>query len=153
MLQLLAGRTVSRRVADLGCGDCKLRDALARLGTPCEYHGYDLLPQSADVTLLDLASQRLPQPCDVAVMLGVGEYLQALPAVLRRLHLDAAALVISHTLAEPPRSAEELQRLGWCNHMPRAAFERLLADSGWHIRSQALTDDGKTLIWACAGRS
>jgi glycosyltransferase involved in cell wall biosynthesis len=149
VIDLLEGHTATRRVADLGCGDCKLRTALAQLGTACEYRGYDLLPQSADVAALDLARDRLPQSCDVAVMLGVSEYLESLPDTLQRLRLDAAALVVSHTLGDRPRSAEELQRLGWRNHLSRADFEKTLLQAGWIVRDQRITDDGKTRLWSC----
>ncbi|MDB5969471.1 MAG: hypothetical protein JWQ90_1921 [Hydrocarboniphaga sp.] len=150
VVQLLEGHAAARRrVADVACGDCKLREALARLGTACEYRGYDLLPRSADVAALDLARDHLPQPCDVAAMLGVSEYLESLPGTLARLRLDASALVVSHTLGDRPRSAAELQRLGWRNYLSRAEFEAHLEQAGWTPWQQVMTDDGRTMIWSC----
>jgi glycosyltransferase involved in cell wall biosynthesis len=149
VIELLEGQTFSRRVADIGCGDCRLREALARLGTACEYRGYDRRPQSADVTAFDPSNERLPQPCDVAVMLGVSESLLSLTEALARLRLDAEALVISHTLGDRPRSAEELQRLGWHNYLSRPEFEKQLAQAGWLAQLPLSSDGGRTLIWAC----
>ncbi len=145
----LEGRA-SRRVADLGCGDGKLRNRLRQLGVACDYQGYDLLPQAADVQLLDLSRQRLPQPVDLAALLGISESLEDLPGVLGRLRADADLLVISHTLGDRPRATDELQRLGWRNHLSAAHFERLLATAGWALRDRAATADGKTLLWCCA---
>ncbi|WP_428311971.1 glycosyltransferase [Hydrocarboniphaga sp.] len=149
VIELLEGQTFSRRVADIGCGTCRLREALARLGTPCEYRGYDRLPRSADVTAFDPERDRLPQPCDVAVMLGVSEFLPSLVETLQRLRQDAAALVISHTLGDRPRSADELQRIGWHNYLSRADFEKQLAQAGWLAQRPLGSDDGRSLIWAC----
>lgn len=149
VVELLEGQTFTRRVADIGCGDCRLREALARLGTACEYRGYDRQPQSADVTAYDPSSERLPQPCDVAVLLGLSESLESLQDTLVRLRLDAEALVISHTLGDRPRSAHELQRLGWRNYLSRSDFEKQLAQAGWLAQLPLSSDGGRCLIWAC----
>lgn len=137
-------------VADIGCGDRKLSYWLMQQGIACRYQGYDLVPQSAAVQRLDIQSQSLPASHDVVVMLGVSEYLASLPRVLTTLRRNAGALVISHTIADQPRSAEELHRLGWTQHLTRALFEQTLVEAGWRVVESVLTDDGKTVIWRCA---
>lgn len=144
----LAGHT-GPSVADIGCGDGRLQEQLSRQSVDCQYRGYDLLPQSPSVQALDISRQRLPQHCDLAVMLGVSEYLDDLAGTLTRLRDDAEQLVISHSLGDRPRDVEELQRLGWRNHLSREHFERLLTTAGWSVRDRVTTDDGKTCIWSC----
>lgn len=142
-----AGRTLS--LADIGCGDQKLRASLVRHGVAIRYYGYDRVPQAEAVRPFDAEYDALPSDHDVAVLLGVGEYLDDVPGCLRRLRAGASVLVISHTLAEPPRSPAELQRLGWRLHVSGDEFEKMLIACGWQPDAHCMTDDGKTRIWAC----
>lgn len=137
------------RVADIGCGDRQLLRALARRGIACRYQGYDRLPQAPDVVRLDIGASALPEGSDVAVLLGVSEYLPALDAVLARLVEQVAALVISHTVAEPARSEPPPRAPGWVEHLTRARFEQVLAVAGWKPLESVLTEDRKTVIWRC----
>lgn len=140
-----------RVVADVGCGDQKLRRALADRSLRCEYRGYDLLPQTPDTTRCDLHTDTLPGTADVIVMLGVLEYLRDLPAVLRRLPHSVPWLLVSHVVRERSRYTEaQLRELGWINHLTTTDLERLLLASGFHEHRTTSTDEGRVSLFLCS---
>jgi hypothetical protein len=140
------------RVADLGCGDAKLEEVLRTRRLPLVYQGFDLLPQRHDVLQIDLNVDRVPEGFDIAVLLGVGEYLLRLQDVLR----DAAGryrwVVFSHVVkSNPPIAADRLAALGWVNHMDAAELVGMIEESGLRIVERRMTPDRRTLIVACRG--
>jgi hypothetical protein len=148
MLEPVA-RTLPRKlvVADVGCGDMKVREFLQRGGFAFEYRAYDLVPQSAVVISLDV-SREAPAGADVVMMLGVGEYIENLPAALRRLALAAPYLLLSHVVREySSYTPERLRELGWVNHMTEAEFSALLEAAGWRIDHRELTANKRTMLW------
>lgn len=137
-------------IADIGCGDQKLRDALAQTGIRFSYYGYDLLPQSADVEKFDVCSDALPAGYDIAVMLGVIEYLEGLPEVLSQMAKQVPHLVVSHVVQQGDvYSAGRLLELGWINHLSEVSLEGLLLRCGFAISARRMTPDGRTLLLAC----
>jgi hypothetical protein len=146
--QAAAGSSHPLRVLDIGCGDCKMNAALAEAGLTVDYRGYDLLPQHSDVTRLDISSQDVPDSGDAAVSLGVVEYLDDAPAMLRRLRRAAPWLVISHA-AKDLRSAQarRARRLQWRTYMTVAAFERALTEAGYTVVERRVTPDQKSCVW------
>jgi hypothetical protein len=122
--------------------------ALAEAGLTVDYRGYDLLPQHSDVTRLDISSQDVPDSGDAAVSLGVVEYLEDAPAMLRRLRRAAPWLVISHA-AKDLRSAQarRARRLQWRTYMTVAAFERALTEAGYTVVERRVTPDQKSCVW------
>lgn len=142
------GRPGTVRLSDLGCGDQKLKRALAQRGLDVEYRGYDLMPQSAEVEAVDL-ERSLPQtPADIAVVLGVIEYLSDPGAFFKRLASHARAAIISHvTRSGAKYSKRDLKKLGWRNHLSAAEVEVLLAGAGWAVQARRKTEDGRTDLW------
>ncbi len=137
-------------LADVGCGDRKLRTALTTRTLPIDYVGFDLHPQSPDITRFDAAADSLPRPFDIAVMLGVTEYLPDLPSALRRLSDRADQVLLSHVVAErSDYSPTQLDELGWINHLTTTAFEALLADVGLHPIDRVWIDDDRVLLVLC----
>lgn len=113
-------------VADLGCGDQKLRKVLKGR----DYRGFDLIPQSSDVAALDLTTDTFPS-CGVTVLLGVLEYIPIAPALEK---VDLRYLVISHLYPdEGDFSAETIKTNGWANLLSKAEFEASLENAGFHI--------------------
>lgn len=139
------------RIADIGCGDRKLRQSLERTDICFSYSGYDLLPQSAEVKKFDVRDDALPAGNDVAVMLGVIEYLEGLPEVLSRMATQVPHILLSHVIQQGDGySAARLLELGWINHLSAASLEGLLVQCGFEISARHMTPDGKTLLLACA---
>jgi hypothetical protein len=140
-------------IADIGCGDQKLRDCLRARGLPFEYRGYDLHPQASDVVTFDVRTEALPQRHTVAVLLGVIEYLPDLATTLRRLAQAVPAVLVSHVVREGSQySAARLAELGWLNHLTTAELERLLGELGLDVIDRQSTPDQRTLLLLCARR-
>jgi hypothetical protein len=138
------------RLFDLGCGDTKLRTLLAAEGRRVDYVGYDLLPQSPDVSPLDLARDDIPGSADVAVVLGVFEYLPDTVAALTRIRRCAPWLIVSHAATDvrkmKPRRAK---KLNWQTYVSTTEFERRLDMAGYQVVDRRITPDSKTCVWLC----
>lgn len=147
---LMAGLLpASASIADIGCGDCKLRAALAPHGPGWRYAGFDLLPQAQDVTFFDVRSDSLPRRFDAAVLLGVTEYLDDIVAALGRLGTSCEWLFASHVLASSRSpSPARLVELGWISHLDAASFTQAFRAAGFEVRGQQMTPDKRTLIVA-----
>lgn len=137
-------------IADIGCGDQKLRGALLTQGVDCHYCGYDLLPQSSEVMPFDVRTDALPHKHDVLVMLGVIEYLEALPSVLTSLARQAPYLVVSHVIRQDDTySPQKCAELGWLNHLSQNEIEQLLGASGFIVQEHLLDAKGTTILFSC----
>ena len=135
-------------IADLGCGDMKLRDALGDFR--CEYRGYDLNPQSQEVTQLDITKAHLPE-CDVSVLLGVLEYIPV-PAVLQKIR--SSKLVVSHVYADEGAFTPKLiNQKGWINCLPLPEFEGQLRLAGFSIVEREMTGERMQHVWLCQERA
>lgn len=137
-------------LADIGCGDQKLREALRQRGLNCHYEGFDLMPQSSDVTRFDLQSDVLPRTYDVVVLLGVIEYLEQVEKVLAALVLKAPWLVLSHVIRQGDYyTTERRVELGWRNHFTETEIGRVLENNGLAVVRRELTSDNRTLLIVC----
>lgn len=146
---LVADRQPNLSVADIGCGDQKLREALASRGLKVDYTGYDLLPQTADVQRLDISLDAVPDGHDLAVLLGVIEYLQDLADVLARLANKVPLLILSLVFRQAETySATALAELGWVNHLTAGELESMLLHSGYAVSARRVTPDGRTLLFS-----
>lgn len=148
--QALQGKSARARVLDFGCGDEKVGAELARRGLDVDYAGFDLHPQSPRVRQLDLARDAIDDRADVAVVLGVFEYLEDPVAVMRRIAAAAPVLVVSHAASDLGRAADfDPKSLHWVLYVDRATFERHLASAGFRVEQRRVTPDGKTALWLC----
>jgi len=140
-------------VADVGCGDQKLRAALRARGLRADCRGYDLEPQAADVERFDVRIDALPRPHDVAVLLGVLEYLDDLQGVLARLAAQVPWLLLSHVVRQGGGySPEQLRALGWRQHLAAGELERLVQRAGGEVVERRTAPDGRTVLWLCRSR-
>ncbi|MDO1559005.1 methyltransferase domain-containing protein [Brevundimonas sp. 2R-24] len=109
------------RIADVGCGDGKLKIALGALDRPWTWAGFDLLPQDVLVQQFDITTDYLPdQAFDVAVCLGVLEYIEAPAAALERLSARVPLVLFSYSFphsdepvpewVEPRRGRDDIIR-------------------------------------------
>lgn len=137
------------RVADVGCGDRKLERALTReLGDRLVYKGFDILPQSPEVEQLDLAKRPVPGRHTVVALLGVGEYIDDIPALLTRVAQSARFVCFSYTVADSGLYDEaKVAARGWKHHYSTVRLEAFARDLGFLRRSSAAVDGGKTIVW------
>lgn len=146
----IAGLPTPVRLLDLGCGDEKVAAELARRDVAVDYLGFDLHPQSPRVRPLDLGRETISETGDVAVVLGVFEYLDDPTTVLGRIAAAAPRLVVSLAASDLGRSADfDPVALNWKLYVDRPTFEAHLAAAGWSIEARAVTPDGKTALWRC----
>jgi hypothetical protein len=149
LAELPAARRPGATLADVGCGDGKLREALAALGLPIAWRGYDLHPQSADVARLDVR-RAPPPPATVVALLGVADYVADLPALFASLAGAAEALAVSHVVRDerlyPPARRREL---GWVSHVDADEFARLLVAAGWRVLVRERYDERRTQLLLC----
>jgi hypothetical protein len=137
-------------VADIGCGDGKLRDALRGRGLTAAWCGYDLRPQLPEVVAFDVVRDTLPPGHAAAVLLGVVEYLADPTAVLAMLAREVPVLVVSHVLRDPATyPPARLAELGWNDLVDEEGFAAVLAASGWRTVAKRRTPDGRALVWSC----
>lgn len=137
-------------LADIGCGDQKLRDALRMNGVQCRYQGYDLFPQSPEVHCFDVRCDSLPKIHDVAVMLGVIEYLPNLPEILMGLAPQVPYLIVSHVFRQNGLyTAERLAELGWVHHFSEKELDGILTNNGFSVLERCTAPDTRTLLLSC----
>ena len=137
-------------LADVGCGDQKLRHALQSHGVKCRYQGYDLLPQSPEVHCFDVRRDLLPDIHDVAVMLGVIEYVSNLPAVLATLARRVPHVIVSHVFRQNGLyTAEHLAELGWLHHLSEEELGGILENNGFSVIERCTAPDTRTLLLSC----
>lgn len=138
------------RVADLGCGNMRLRRILqARLPFRHSYSGYDLLPQSETIGRVDLSSELPPGEFDLMFCLGVLEYLHDVPAFLARLREHCRLGVISYAIADTPNPITPAERraFGWTSDYTQADLQRELEHHGFAVRDFTLTNAARTGVW------
>jgi SAM-dependent methyltransferase len=139
------------RVADLGCGNERLRAVLTeKLSEGFRYQGYDLHPQLRSTIRLDVRDA-LPEHYDLVFGLGLLEYLPDLPGFLPRLARVARFAIVSYVLADSPQALTDEERLkrGWKTHHSRSEIADLCEQSGLHVRRVAEIDRGSSAVWLC----
>ncbi len=151
-LSLAGERVVS--IADIGCGDQKLRAVLQAKAVDCRYHGYDLIPQSGEVVPFDVQKDLLPHTCDVAVMLGVLEYLRDAQRALEKLAGRSRYLIVSHVVRQDngPYTEQEIRRLKWCNHLSRQDVESMLGRTGFRPLQSVWAADRRTMLFVAGSQ-
>lgn len=128
----LAGTTAGP-VADLGCGNRRLRRLVAG-----DYRGYDLVPQHRTVTAVDLNREMPPGRVGLAFALGVIEYLDDPGLFLKRLRGFTDRAVVSYVTidARGPLTdhyRDTRRRKGWVTDLTAAEVRRLCEDAEWRI--------------------
>lgn len=135
-------------ISDVGCGDEKVRRLIDERGWHVRYRGFDLVPQSEAVELLDLNLSAPAGHSDAAIALGLLEYVDDIGACLRRLAEHAPRLVVSHTVRDGSGFGKDVQKeRGWNNHLLASEFAHLLASNRWRIMDVRTTSNRLTRIW------
>lgn len=140
-------------LADIGCGDQKLRQAIRQRGLACRYQGFDLLPQSEDVAQFDLRFDELPRAYDVAALLGIIEYLDGVEQAFASLASRVPWVVLSHVIRQDAYYTDARRaELGWRNHFTKDEIFRMLNVSGLTLVRSEMTSDNRTLLMVCRSR-
>lgn len=138
-------------VADVGCGDMKLRNALEGAGLQVDYYGFDLRPQAVEITPFDLNRDKLPRKFDVVTVLGVIEYLDDVSFALRMASRASRYFVLSYVPCDlSGLTMSDASRLGWSNCMSRMQMEAILQDLHVSAVAKEVTPDKRTMLWLCA---
>jgi SAM-dependent methyltransferase len=153
LLRTFQGRnqgTETLRVADLGCGNERLRRILGdRLQQPFDYVGYDLYPQSRQVSRLDVEQETLPGPFDVVFCLGLLEYLANPELFARRLRKVCRIAIVSYALADAAEgpSLSGRRALGWRTDYTKAGVAQIFETSGFVREQFEEVLSGATGLW------
>jgi hypothetical protein len=143
----------SVRIADLGAGNERLRSLLQiRLGGAFEYHPFDLHPQLPTTQQLDVVREMPADDFDVAICLGLLEYLPSVPDLARRLKLVCRFAVVSYVISDSPVAIPEEDRLrhGWITHLTAAEVEAAFVENGFSLRGGGESDGQATRLWLWA---
>ncbi len=150
-LSLLQSIGPVNSVADIGCADQKIGVLLKSKGIQAVYQGLDIVPQSPEVIACDIRRDDLPSYFDVAMVLGVLEYVENPTAALARLRPKVGHLIVSHVAREQNLNVtlEKQARLGWTTFVHTQAFEEMLTSAGFQVKTSVLTPDQRTRVWLC----
>ncbi|MGZ3375684.1 MAG: class I SAM-dependent methyltransferase [Phenylobacterium sp.] len=130
------------RVLDLGCGAMALEGFLP---SDCAYQPCDLAARDERTIVCDFNAGEFPDAeCDVAVALGVLEYLKDVPAFLRKLRALNRPVVASYSLAGEGPS--DRRALGWMNDFTRAELGGLLRAAGFNRAFARGIENGQVLM-------
>ncbi len=143
-------------VADFGAGNERLRPLLrSALDEELDYQPYDLHPQQPTTTQLDV-SQGLPERgFDLAICLGLLEYLPSVGKLAADLARACRFALVSYVTADSPVAIPRHDRLqhGWTTHLRGEEVEDAFAVAGFRPIGRRRSDGGATTIWLwTAGR-
>jgi hypothetical protein len=119
--------TESATVGDFGCGRQALR---GRLPSTWSYVPFDRIARSDDTRICDFDSELPEGHFDVAVCLGLLEYVQDPLRVLSHFAGRSKWLLVSYCGGG---TAQTRAREGWVNHLDYAAVEKCVESAGGRI--------------------
>ncbi|HWC49144.1 MAG TPA: methyltransferase domain-containing protein [Solirubrobacterales bacterium] len=140
-------------IADFGAGNERLRPLLdSQLGGEIQYHPYDLHPQLPTTERLDV-SQGLPdQSFDLALCLGLLEYLPSVPTLARDLRAHCRFALVSYVTSDSPVAIPYDDRLqhGWTSHLKGEELEASYREAGFRMLGSGTSDGEATTLWLWA---
>jgi Methyltransferase domain len=137
-------------IADFGAGNERLRRTLdAELDLVHKYHAYDVRPQKATTTQIDLANEFPTQHFDVVFCLGLLEYVADIPDFLTRLARVCDAAVLSYVVLDGSErlSTDERSARGWRSHLTHNQLESEFEHAGFASVDFVSVNRGRTGIW------
>ncbi len=141
------GRPVS--IADFGAGNERMRSLLrATLDSDHSYHPYDLHPQTPTTIQLDVVKGLPDRHFDIAICLGLLEYLPSIPDIAISLRAHCRFALTSYVIADGTSGLdrEEREERHWTTHATEAVLLADFAAVGFQPRGTTRTDNGATLI-------
>jgi hypothetical protein len=140
-------------IADFGAGNERLRSLLeSRLDGEVAYHPYDLHPQLPTTQRLDIAQGPPDQDFDVAICLGLLEYLPSVPHLARHLQATCRFVLTSYVTSDSPGAMpyEDRLRHGWTTHLPSGKIEEAFSEAGFRPVGRAHAEGTITTLWLWA---
>jgi hypothetical protein len=137
------------RIADMGCGDQKLKQVLAAMfGNTIEYCGYDLNPQSSEVEFCDFEKAVPSGPFDVIFCLGLLEYIKNLDQLFSRIRGQCGYAIVSFVVTTAAECSKAVvKKRGWISQHSLDELSEKLTASGFKIRKMILINDNTTALW------
>ncbi|PQM45193.1 hypothetical protein C1Y40_04653 [Mycobacterium talmoniae] len=147
------------RVIEFGAGNRILE---RYLDSSCTYTPSDLVDRGPGTIVCDLNRRPLPDlgvdGYDVAVIMGVLEYLRDVPSVLDWLASHVQVCVLSYACADTnghsPRAwLETVKRLkaGWMNHYREADLRSLFGERGFALVRQESWENQRLFVFSQSG--
>ena len=137
----------SSRVLDIGCGTRALRDMLPE---GCTYVGSDVIARHPDTIVANLNMAEFPLgEFDVALLLGVVEYLENPIFAFRSARRQSSRLIFSYTYDRlwTRRRIARWEKIGRMNFMRDWELDHLLRATGWQISHvENITAEGPRLL-------
>lgn len=143
----VAARPVT--IGDFGAGNERLRPLLAaKLGVPHTYHPYDLHPQAPTTIRLDVVKGLPDRTFDIAICLGLLEYLPSIPAMATSLRRHCRFALISYVTADGPASIDHRAReeRNWSTHATEAELRADFGAVGFELVAATRSDNEATSI-------
>lgn len=136
-------------VADLGCGDQKIKTLLVKNGySGFHYQGFDLVPQKNDVIPMDFNHGQIDTSYDIVFCLGLIEYLDNIKAFLTSLKRNAKHVVLSSVVSDKGLySQEDVRNRGWKNYLSQDELEHVFTEIGFTIAEKRILDSGVTRLY------
>lgn len=137
-------------IADLGAGNERLRPLLAReLGVDHEYYPFDLHPQQPTTTRLDVSREMPHREFDLAICLGLLEYLPSIPDFAKSLRGICRFAITSYVTSDSPVAIDRDERIqhGWKTHLTEGEMEAEFATIGFSAIATGRSDGEATNLW------
>lgn len=141
-------------IADFGAGNERMRPLLdSTLGVDHTYHAYDLHPQQPTTIELDVVKGLPDRSFDIAICLGLLEYLPSIPAMASSLRESCRFALTSYVTADSPTSISrrERERRNWSTHATEAELEANFAAVGFKPVASTHSDHEATSISLWSG--
>lgn len=137
------------KIADLGCGDMKIKDMLFSSGyNNISYKGFDCLPQSKTVNNINLNKDEIAGNYDVIFCLGLLEYLDDPYDFLKKLKNKATYVICSYVISDCRNYSEkEKKEKGWKNNFSSDEIEKNLVHLEFKIERIITFDKGVTNLY------
>ncbi len=137
------------KIADLGCGDQKIKNLLEEIGyRNIIYRGFDIEPQSDDVKKIDLDKEEIIGEYDVVFCMGLIEYLSNIKIFLSSVRLKTKYIILSYVVADKHNyTKDEIKFKGWKNHLYSKELERIFSELEITIKECVVADNGLTKIY------
>lgn len=142
-------------VADFGAGNERLRTMLVSRVADVQYYPYDLHPQMSTTQRLDLSMGLPDRTFDIAICLGLLEYLPSIPELARNLRTTCRFALISYVTSDSAVAIPHDDRLchGWTTHLKTGEIERIFNEAGFRLQGRGNSDGTATTLWLWAAES
>jgi hypothetical protein len=137
-------------IADFGAGNERMRAVLEiDMGEEYEYRPFDKHPQRPATAQLDAARELPEEDFDLALCLGLIEYLPSIEGIAGLLARSCRFALISYVIADGTSdlTPAEREERGWINHATCAEVAAAFATAGFREVAATRCDADATALW------